>query len=70
MLDVVVKNDIKVKTIVFHGIREIPRVVGLLRHGRYHGKDVIVIDENAKHGVQGRAVMGIGGMYHALSLGH
>jgi propanol-preferring alcohol dehydrogenase len=45
MLDTVVKHNIKVKSNVFHGIHEIPKVVELLRHGKYQGKGIIVIDE-------------------------
>jgi propanol-preferring alcohol dehydrogenase len=45
MLDVVVKHDIKVKSNIFYGLQEIPKVVELLRQGRYQGKGVIVVDK-------------------------
>ena len=47
MMDLVVQHKIKVKTNLFHGIREVPKVVELLRKGAYQGKGVIVIDEEA-----------------------
>lgn len=47
MLDVVVKHNIKISMSVFHGIEEIPKVVDMLRQGKYQGKGVIVIDEDA-----------------------
>ncbi|RLL94965.1 hypothetical protein CFD26_101989 [Aspergillus turcosus] len=47
MLDVVVKHNIQVKSSVFYGIQEIPKVVDMLRHGKYQGKGVVVIDKNA-----------------------
>lgn len=47
MLDVVVKHNIKVSISVFHDIEEIPKVVDMLRQGKYQGKGVIVIDEDA-----------------------
>ncbi len=49
-MDTVVKHNIKVKMNVFHGIREIPKVVEMLRKGQYQGKGVIVIDEKAEKG--------------------
>ena len=48
MMDTVVKHNIKVKINVFRGIKEIPKVVEMLRKGQYQGKAVIVIDEAAK----------------------
>lgn len=47
MLDIVVKHNIKVNITIFHGIDEIPKAVDMLRHGKYQGKGVIVIDEDA-----------------------
>ena len=49
MLDTVVKHHIQVKSSIFHGIQEIPKVVDMLRHGKYQGKGVIVIDKNTLH---------------------
>lgn len=54
MLDVVVKHNIKVSSSVFHGIEEIPKVVDMLRQGKYQGKGVIVIDEDAVKREQGQ----------------
>jgi propanol-preferring alcohol dehydrogenase len=56
MLDVVVKNDIKVKTNVFYGINEIPKVVDMLRKGQYQGKGVIVINREAAEMVKSREI--------------
>jgi propanol-preferring alcohol dehydrogenase len=47
MLQLVVKHDIKVESNIFHGIREIPKVVDMLSKGQYRGKGVIIIDEGA-----------------------
>ncbi|KAJ5609969.1 hypothetical protein N7510_006688 [Penicillium lagena] len=47
MLDIVVKHNIKVNTNIFYGIEEIPKAVDMLRRGKYQGKGVIVIDEDA-----------------------
>lgn len=54
MMDTVVEHKIKVKTNLFHGIDEIPKVVELLRKGAYQGKGVIVIDEEAAKGDAGK----------------
>jgi propanol-preferring alcohol dehydrogenase len=50
MLDVVVKHNIKVTSSIFYGIQEIPKIVELLREGKYQGKGVVVIDEEAVRG--------------------
>jgi propanol-preferring alcohol dehydrogenase len=47
MLQLVVKHEINVESNVFHGIREIPKVVDMLSKGQYKGKGVIIIDEEA-----------------------
>jgi propanol-preferring alcohol dehydrogenase len=56
MLDVVVKNNIKVKSKVFYGINEIPKVVDMLRKGQYQGKGVIIIDREAAEMVNGQEI--------------
>jgi propanol-preferring alcohol dehydrogenase len=57
MLEVVSKNDIKVKTNAFDGIKEIPKAVELTYSGKMQGKPVILIDNEAiqnerKSGIQ------------------
>ncbi|KAK5154658.1 hypothetical protein LTR04_005957, partial [Oleoguttula sp. CCFEE 6159] len=52
MSDVIVEHNIKVKSNVFQGIEETPKVVELLRKGQYQGKGIIVIDEEAVKGQQ------------------
>jgi propanol-preferring alcohol dehydrogenase len=45
---------LKLKINIFHGIEEIPKAVDMLRHGKYQGKGVIAIDEDATKREQGR----------------
>lgn len=45
MLDVVMKHNIHVKKNVFYGLKEIPKVVDMLKMGHYQGKGVIVVSE-------------------------
>ena len=57
MLEVVSKNNIKVKTNAFGGIKEIPKAVELAHSGKMQGKPVILIDKEAiqnekKSGIQ------------------
>jgi propanol-preferring alcohol dehydrogenase len=57
MLEVVSKNNIKVKTNAFDGINEIPKAVELAHSGKMQGKPVILIDKEAienerKSGIQ------------------
>ncbi|KUJ22351.1 GroES-like protein [Mollisia scopiformis] len=47
MLEVVSKNNIKVKTNAFKGIKEVPKAVELAHSGKMQGKPVILIDERA-----------------------
>jgi propanol-preferring alcohol dehydrogenase len=47
MLEVVSKNNIKVKTNAFNGIKEVPKAVELAHSGKMQGKPVILIDEKA-----------------------
>ncbi|KAJ5032787.1 uncharacterized protein L3040_009379 [Drepanopeziza brunnea f. sp. 'multigermtubi'] len=47
MLEVVSKHNIKVKTNLFNGIKEIPNAVELVRSGKMQGKPVILIDNEA-----------------------
>lgn len=47
MLEVVSKNNIKVKTNAFTGIKEVPKAVELARSSKMQGKPVILIDEEA-----------------------
>ncbi|KAE9381659.1 GroES-like protein [Stipitochalara longipes BDJ] len=47
MLDAVSKNNIKVKTNVFKGIKEVPKAIELAHSGRMQGKPVILIDQEA-----------------------
>lgn len=47
MLDLVSKNDIKVKTNPFKGLKELPNAVELAQSGRMQGKPVILIDREA-----------------------
>ncbi|KAI9759444.1 MAG: hypothetical protein M4579_002358 [Chaenotheca gracillima] len=48
MLELVAEHDIHVKTNVFHGIKEIPKLIELAHSGKMAGKGVVVVDENAK----------------------
>ncbi len=56
MLEVVSKNNIKVKTNAFNGIKEVPKAVELARSGNMQGKLVVIIDieaiENEKSGLK------------------
>jgi alcohol dehydrogenase, propanol-preferring len=47
MLDVVSKNNIKVKTNPFNGIQEVPKAIELAHSGKMQGKPVIIIDQEA-----------------------
>lgn len=47
MLYAVVEHDIKLENNIFHGIKEVPRAVEMLRNGEYRGKACIVVDEDA-----------------------
>ncbi len=47
MLEVVSKNNIKVKTNPFNGIKEVPKAVELAHSGKMQGKPVILIDNEA-----------------------
>jgi propanol-preferring alcohol dehydrogenase len=47
MLEVVSKNNIKVKTNPFNGINEVPKAVELAHSGKMQGKPVILIDNEA-----------------------
>jgi propanol-preferring alcohol dehydrogenase len=47
MLEVVSKHNIKVKTNVFNGIKEIPKAVELAHSGKMQGKPVVIIDQEA-----------------------
>jgi len=47
MLEVVSKNNTKVKTNAFDGIKEIPKAVELAHSGKMQGKPVILIDKEA-----------------------
>ena len=47
MLDLVSKNDIKVKTNPFKGLKELPKAVELAQSGKMQGKPVILIDGEA-----------------------
>ena len=47
MLEAVSKNNIKVKTNAFDGIKEIPKAVELAHSGKMQGKPVILIDKEA-----------------------
>ena len=45
MLDVVAKNEIKVKVNLFKGLKEVQKLVDYARSGKMQGKAVVVIDE-------------------------
>lgn len=47
MLYAYVEHGVKLENNIFHGIKEIPRAVEMLRNGEYRGKACIVIDEGA-----------------------
>jgi len=47
MLHAVVQHNIKLENNVFHGIKEIPKAVEMLKNGQYRGKACIVVDEEA-----------------------
>lgn len=44
MLEFTVKHGIKVKTNIYHGLREIPKMVEEAHSGKLKGKSVVVID--------------------------
>lgn len=47
MLNMVAEHNIIVKTNVFHGLHEVPKMVELARSGKMQGKPVVVIDKDA-----------------------
>ncbi len=47
MLEVVSKNNIRVRTNAFNGIKEIPKAIELAHSGKIQGKPVILIDNEA-----------------------
>lgn len=47
MLKVVSKNEIKIKTNLFNGLRELPKAVELAHSGKMQGKPVVLIDQEA-----------------------
>lgn len=47
MLYAVVEHKIKLENNIFHGIKEIPKAVEMLKNGQYRGKACIVVDEEA-----------------------
>jgi propanol-preferring alcohol dehydrogenase len=47
MLQAVSKNNIKVKTTAFSGIKEVTKAVELAHSGKMSGKPVIIIDQQA-----------------------
>ena len=47
MLEMVSKHNIKVETIHFEGLKEIPKAVELIHSGKIKGKAIILIDEEA-----------------------
>lgn len=44
MLKVVDEHKIQVKTNVFHGLKEIPKLVDLAYSGKMQGKAVVIVD--------------------------
>lgn len=57
MLYAMVEHKIKLENNIFHGLKEIPRVVEMLKNGQYRGKACIVIDENAPGLVPGNGLI-------------
>ena len=47
MLNAVVEHNIHVENNVFHGLKEIPRVVEMLKNVEYRGKAAFVVDKDA-----------------------
>jgi propanol-preferring alcohol dehydrogenase len=47
MLEVVSKNNIKVKTTAFNGIKEVTNAVELAHSGEMSGKPIVIIDQLA-----------------------
>ena len=47
MLNAVVEHKIHVENNVFDGLKEIPRVVEMLKNVQYRGKAAFVVDESA-----------------------
>ena len=47
MLNLVAENKIQVETNVFHGLKEVPRMVDLSHSGKMKGKAICVVDEKA-----------------------
>jgi alcohol dehydrogenase, propanol-preferring len=46
MLDLVAEQNIKIKTNLFHGLSEVPKMVDLALSGKMQGKPVVVVDED------------------------
>lgn len=47
MLNLVAEHKLQVKTNVFHGLNEVPKMVDLAHSGRMQGKAVVVVDEDS-----------------------
>ncbi len=47
MLQVVAEHKISVKTNVFNGLKEVPKVVELSHSGKMQGKGIVIVDEEA-----------------------
>ncbi len=47
MLEVIAKHGIRVRTNVFHGLKQVPDLVEALRNGKIQGKGIVIVDEEA-----------------------
>lgn len=47
MLYAYLEHGVKLENNIFHGIKEIPRAVEMLKNAEYRGKACIVVDEEA-----------------------
>ena len=54
MLDLVAESKIHVETNVFHGLKEVPRMVDLAHSGKMKGKAICVVDEKAIEEEEGK----------------
>jgi len=45
MLDLVAKHNISVKNNIFHGLKEIDKLIELVHTGKMKGKGVVIVDQ-------------------------
>jgi len=45
MLDLVAEHNISVQNNIFHGLKEIDKLIGLVHTGKMKGKGVVIVDQ-------------------------